>query len=269
MASVSISTGCLARLENHQFYELSSIMNMMEKLLEESEVDGFEFVLLPEWDAENQPITPTSAPFECEKHSLKELVEILQPQVFPFLSVHANRDIGGYLCSEKTELVKKGVRLTKECLEFTKAVQSRICVFHFWDTWKEKLELSNLQNQYRKLQEDNPKIEISVENIPTKYKTPFQLIQGFKHRTLDLKWASLFNEFDLFAKELAYINNIHIQGKYQEGRLAPTVGNLNYEKALKLLIETGYSGIFTIELEGTASYRDIVEYIKQVKKLVR
>ncbi len=62
---------------------------MMKRFLKESNVDGFEFVLLPEWDRENPPLTPTSAPFECEKHSVEEVSEVLRNESFPILSVHA------------------------------------------------------------------------------------------------------------------------------------------------------------------------------------
>jgi len=267
MNSVSISTGCLPRLEGSHFHELSSVIRMMKRFLKDSEVDGFEFALLPEWDFENPPLTPTSAPFDCEKHSVNEIIEELQTQNFPILSVHANRDIGNYLCSEKVEETNKGIRLVEECLNFTKKMNSKVCVFHFWDTWKESLDFAYLGALYGKFQEKYPEIEISVENIPTKCKskTPFQLMQIFRYKTLDLKWASLFDEFDLFAGIIEQVDNIHIQGKYQDGNLVSPVGNLDYNQAIDLIKEARYSGIFTIELEGKASYDDILKYVGKLK----
>jgi sugar phosphate isomerase/epimerase len=268
MNAVSMSTGCLPRLEGSHFYELSSVVRMMKRFLEDSKVDGFEFVLLPEWDFENPPLTPTSAPSDCEKHSVNEIIEELQTWNFPIMSVHANRDIGNYLCSGKVEEINKGIRLVEECLNFTKKVNSTVCVFHFWDTWKESLDLAYLEAFYRKFQGMYPEIEISVENIPTKCKskTPFQLMQNFRHKTLDLKWASLFDEFDAFVEIIEQVDNVHVQGKYQDRNLVPSVGNLNYEQALKCVREAGYSGVFTIELEGRADYDAVLDYIDKLKR---
>lgn len=268
MNNVSISTTSLPRLESSNFYELSSTIKMMNRFLKESKVDGFEFVLLPEWDSENPPLTPTSAPSECEKHSVKEIIETLQTRNFPILSVHANRDIGNYLCSEDAEKVRKGIRLIQESLDFTQKVNSKICVFHFWDTWKETFDLRSLQNLYQRFQGMHPEIEISIENIPTKYKnkTPFQITQFFRYKTVDLKWASLFNEFDLFVEIIQQVDNVHIQGKCQDGSVVPSLGSLNYEQALRRIKETGYSGVFTIELEGKANYNDVLKYVEKLKK---
>lgn len=268
MNSISISTGCLPRLEGCQFYELSSIIRMMKRFLKESNVDGFEFVLLPEWDRENPPLTPTSAPFECEKHSVEEVFEVLRNESFPILSVHANRDVGNFLCAEEPEKVAKGTRLIDECLRFAEDVNSKVCVFHFWDTWKESLDLARLEALYDRFQVLHPEIEISVENIPTKCRnrTPFQIMQNFKHQTLDLKWASMFNELDAFAENIEHVNNIHIQGKYQDGILVPNVGKMDYREALRRIKMLGYSGVFTVELEGEASYDDILRYVDKLKR---
>jgi len=266
MNKVSISTGCLPRLESRPFYELSSATRMMKRFLKESVADGFEFVLFPEWDSGNSPLTPSDAPSDCERHPIEEIAEALEGKGFPILSVHANRDIGNYLCSEDAEKVSKGIRLVDECLRFTRKVGSRICVFHLWDTWKETIDLAHLQTVYKRFQKANPDIAFSVENVPTGIKgmTPFQLIQGFTHKTLDLKWASLFDEFDAFAETIEQVDNVHVQGKYQNGALFPAVGVLDYERALDRIKEAGYKGIFTIELEGKASYGEMLKCVAKL-----
>ncbi len=268
MNKVSISTGCLPKLEGHQFYELESVLRMMKRLLKESRIDGFEFVLLPEWNGENSPLTPSSAPPDCEKHVANDVVRTLKAQNLPILSVHANRDIGSYLCSDDEDEASNGIRLIDESLNFTKAVGSKICVFHFWDTWKLSFNLLGLEAIYRKFQTTYPTIEMSVENVPTRYmgKTPFQIMQGFKHRTLDLKWASMFNEFNSFTEHLISVDNVHVQGKLQAGRLVSTVGGLDFENALATIKRKGYSGSFTIELEGATSYKDALNYIDRLKR---
>jgi sugar phosphate isomerase/epimerase len=242
---------------------------MMKRLLEESKVDGFEFVLLPEWDSENPPLTPTSSPWECEKHSLKEIVKALEVKDLPILSVHANRDIGNYLCSEEIAKVKKGMRLIQESLDFAEKVGSKICVFHFWDTFKEVFDIQNLEKLYLKFQNAFPNVEMSIENVPTKYmsRTPFQIIQNFRHKTLDFKWASLFNEFDSFISILGQIDNVHIQGKHQQGTVVSSVGSLDYKKAIERIKDAGYSGVFTIELEGRATCDEAIECINKLKEM--
>lgn len=268
MNNVSISTTSLPRLEGNNFYELSSTIKMMNRFLKESKVSGFEFVLLPEWDSENPPLTPSDAPSECEKHMVEEVLAIVQAQNFPILSVHANRDIGNYLCYGDEGKVEKGIRLMRECLDFTRKVDSKICVFHFWDTWKEAFDLSFLEATHQKFQNIYPEIEISIENIPTKYKnkTPFQVMKNFRYKTLDLKWASLFNEFELFVKIIGQVDNVHIQGKYHDGNLVPSVGNLDYEQAIRRIREVGYSGVFTIELEDRPNYIEVLKYIGKLKR---
>ena len=271
MNKVSISTGCLPRLESRPFYELSSATRMMKRFLKESVADGFEFVLFPEWDSGNSPLTPSDAPSDCERHTIEEIAEALEGKGFPILSVHANRDIGNYLCSEDAEKVSKGIRLVDECLRFTRKVGSRICVFHLWDTWKETIDLAHLQTVYKRFQKANPDIAFSVENVPTRIKgmTPFQLVKSFQHKTLDLKWASLFNEFDAFAKIVGQVDNVHIQGKYEDEAVVPTVGVLKYERALDRIKEAGYKGIFTIELEGKASYGEMLKCVAKLRESLK
>ena len=91
-------------------------------------------------------------------------------------------------------------------------------------------------------------------------------MQNFKHQTLDLKWASMFNELDAFAENIEHVNNIHIQGKYQDGILVPNVGKMDYREALRRIKMLGYSGVFTVELEGEASYDDVLRYVDKLKR---
>jgi len=270
MSKIAISTGSLPRLEGKQFYELDSVVRMMRRFLKESKVDGFEFVLLPEWDSENAPLTPTSAPFECEKHTVDEVFEALQGHDFPILSVHANRDIGNYLCSLDETLKNKGVRLIDECINFTRKVGSRICVFHFWDAWKESLDLQYLKSVYDRFQAAYSDVEVSVENIPTKHLggSPFHVMRCFRYKTLDLKWASMYNEFDAFANVLGEVDNVHIQGRLEAGQIVPTTGNLDVRHALTRIRVSGYSGLFAVELEGKPACGAVLAYLEKLKKLV-
>jgi sugar phosphate isomerase/epimerase len=271
MSRMSLSTGWLPRLIERPFYELSSVIKMMKRFSKESHIDGFEFALLPEWDPENPPLTPTSAPSDCEKHTLLEVLEVLKSQDFSILSVHANRDVGSYLCSGNPEKVAKGIRLIEESLRFTQSIESRICVFHFWDPWKRQVDLPFLKSVYDKYQMRHPRTEISIENIPTlsKQTSPYQLMQSFRYKTLDLKWASLAGEFDRFVNTIGQVDNVHIQGRYQNGILAPSTGILDYAIALRRIRETNYPGIFTLELEGKADYDAMLRCIDKVRDYLK
>jgi sugar phosphate isomerase/epimerase len=201
---------------------------------------------------------------------VSEVAEALEGLNLPIVSVHANRDIGNYLCSEQDEKVRKGVKLADECMGFAEKMGAKICVFHLWDTWNEKLNLARLEAFCREIQQRHPMIEMSVENVPTKHagKTPFQIMSDFRFRTLDLKWASLFGEFDSFLGALKRVDNVHVQGRFEGGRLAPTVGSLDYEQAVARIRQCGYAGVFTVELEGNADYRDMVSYVGRLKDRV-
>ena len=270
MGLIALSTGWLPRLEDKPYYELSSVLNMMDKFSQERLVDGFEFGLLPEWDSENPPLTPAQAPSTCEKHDLQVILELLEKKGFTVLTVHASRDVGSYLCSEEKAKLAKGVRLVDESMKFCQDLSSKVCVFHLWDPWKKSFDLKGLQKVYEEGKKRFSDVEFSVENIPTMIegKTPFQLLRGFGWRTLDLKWASMYDEFDLFAEAVEKVDNVHVQGKCQDDSFVPTVGSLDYEKALKWIVDAGYSGVLTLELEGKASYEDIVKCVKKLRKLV-
>jgi sugar phosphate isomerase/epimerase len=271
MNKVSLSTGWLPRLCERPFYELSSVIDTMKRFSKESHVDGFEFALLPEWDPENPPLTPTAAPSDCEKHTLWEVLDILTGQDLSILSVHANRDVGSYLCSGNPEKVAKGIRVINESLRFTQSIQSRICVFHFWDPWKKQVDLPFLKSVCDKYQMKYPKIEISIENIPTlsKQMSPYQLMQSFRYKTLDLKWASSAGEFDRFINIIGQVDNVHIQGRYQNGILAPMTGTLDYAIALRKIRETNFEGIFTLELEGKADYDAMLRCVNNVRDYLK
>jgi sugar phosphate isomerase/epimerase len=271
MNRMSLSTGWLPRLSDRPFYELSSVIDMMKRFSKESHVDGFEFALLPEWDSESPPLTPTSAPSGCEKHTIEEVLDILTRQDFSILSVHANRDVGSYLCSGKPEQVAKGIKLMDESLRFTQTIKSPICVFHFWDPWKKHFDLPFLKTVYNKYQMKYRKTEISIENIPTlnRLTSPYELMQSFRYKTLDLKWASMADEFDRFVDTIEQVDNVHIQGRYQNGVLAPTIGILDYETALKRIKETSYEGIFTVELEGKVDYDTMLRCIDKLREYLK
>jgi sugar phosphate isomerase/epimerase len=129
--------------------------------------------------------------------------------------------------------------------------------------------MQSLEKLYLKFQNAYSDVELSIENVPTKYMngTPFQIMRNFRHKTLDFKWASFFNEFDSFINILEQVDNVHIQGKYQQGNVVSSVGSLDYEKAIERIKDAGYSGVFTIELEGRATCDEAIECINKLKEM--
>ena len=270
MSLIALSTGWLPRLEDRPYYDLSSVFNVMNRFSREHVIDGFEFGLLPEWDSRNPPLTPSQAPLTCEKHGLQEILDLFNKKDFAVLTVHASRDVGAYLCSESMLEYAKGVRLVNDSLEFCHAVGSGVCVFHFWDPWKQTFDVARLHNAYGECVQSVSDVELSIENVPTVLEgmSPFRLTEGFGHVTLDLKWASMFGEFDSFLDVIDKVDNVHVQGKYRNGSFAPTVGSLDYHTALKRLVGVGYRGIFTLELEGKARFEGILECIEWLRRIV-
>lgn len=76
----------------------------------------------------------------------------------------------------------------------------------------------------------------------------------------------MFNDFEKFAGIMAEVDDVHIQGMLQDGDMIPSAGSLNYAYALKQIVRRGYSGLFTVELEGKADYRDVLDYFVKLRK---
>ncbi len=243
-------------------------MAVMDKFWGEGLVDGFEFGLLPQWDNENAPLTPCDAPSTCEKHSYQEIFEILKDRDCRFLTVHASRDVGCYLCSDERTKRSKGVKLVDDSLRFCQSLCSKICTFHFWDPWSTSIDREFLQEVYGQAEKRFSGLEISVENILTviKDETPFKLTRDFDYTSLDLKWASMYDEFDKFLDAIEKVDNLYIQGKCYGGNLVCTAGNLDFDVALQEIVDSGFSGIFTVELEGRANYQEMKTYIRKLRK---
>jgi acetolactate synthase regulatory subunit len=159
-------------------------------------VDGFELGLLPEWDSQGPPLTPTSAPADCEKHTVEEICEAVEHEGFRILTMHANRDVGAYLCSHALDMITKGERLADEASEAARQLGAKICIFHLWPSWKESSDVNHLLDVCAGL------VGKQLENVLTVSKTwtPFSLAEKFRHITLDLKWASMYHEFERFAR---------------------------------------------------------------------
>jgi len=167
---ISVSSAPIAKLGKKRYYDLPGTLEVMNRIYQESVVDGFELQLQPEWDRENPPLT--DAQFadwtKTPKYTSEEVLELVKREKLPILSVHASRDVGSYLCSDRKRDLEKGKRLISESLSLAEGLGTKICVFHLWDTWKARFNLNRLKNALSEATSEFPEMKASVENIPTR-----------------------------------------------------------------------------------------------------
>ena len=166
---ISVSSAPIAKLGNKRYYDLLGTLEVMKKVYRESIVDGFELQLQPEWDSENPPLTDTQFAdwTKTPKFNIAEILTVLEKQELPILSVHANRDIGSYLCSSRERDYEKGKRLIHDALFLADNLGAKICVFHLWDTWKTRSDIHKLKKDLLNMAAQFAEIKASAENIPT------------------------------------------------------------------------------------------------------
>ena len=271
---ISVSSAPIAGLGDREYYDLLGTIDVMKKVLKEEVVDGFELQLEPEWDRENAPLTDTDWAdwTKTPKFSAEEIVELVKSEGLPILSVHASRDVGSYLCSEKERDWEKGKRVICEALSVAEMLKAEVCVFHLWDTWKSSFDLRNVESIFLKTVERFPKVKASVENIPTHLDgySPFMLVRSFEHVTLDLRWASMYNELDAFESIVDSIANIHLRGSLKKNRWVLERSDFDFYESLdKMLNDWKYSGLLTVEPEGRIDrslFRSFLQAMSSLKR---
>ena len=90
--------------------------------------------------------------------------------------------------------------------------------------------------------------------------SPLDAITVMADADIDYNLRSIFFATDNFK------NSFDLYGKYSDGNLMPSVGNLDYEQAIRKVREVGYSSVFTIELEDRPNYIDVLKYIGKLKR---
>jgi len=204
------------------------------------------------------------------KYTVSEILALLEKQKLPILSVHASRDVGSYLCSNRKRQYEKGKRLTYDTLFLADNLGVKICVFHLWDTWKTKFDVHRLKKDFLKITSQFAQIKASVENIPTHLKkhTPSSLVKLFDCVTLDTKWASLYNELSLFKPMISKVVNVHLRGTLREDRWFLNSPNFGFYEALDLIRDRWkYSGLLTVEPEGKRDMSLFSSFVKAMKSL--
>lgn len=270
---ISVSTAPIARLGNKKYYDLQGTIGVLRQVFRKSVVDGFELQLQPEWDSEKAPLTDTELAdwTKTPKYSNETILQMLKNEKLPILSVHASRDIGNYLTSNQKQDVEKGRRLIRDSLAFTDAIGAEICVFHLWGTWKTNFDFDNLKKIFLATTRQFPSLKSCVENIPTHLCgcTPFSLVRHFEWATLDLRWASMYDELESFKSIVDRIANVHLRGRLERGKWTLTDGMFGFYEALdRIRTEWEYRGVLTVEPEGglgPSSFDSFVQAMKSIR----
>lgn len=273
MNDILVSTGTIPLATKDNF----SDYYVIESICSQLDIDGVEFVILPEWDQDNRPLTPTSAKWsESIKPSHDELLSYIKNTKLNPKVIHCNRDIGNYLCSNKEDMVTKGLRILDENLLFAKEIHANVAVLHLWDTYSNKIDIEKLFNMVFSVGKKYD-FSLAIENIPISdkslsQKAIWEMLEsimppnyGF---TLDLNWCSLYNNFNELILYHKRILNVHVQGNISASGLRPRVGDLNLMDCLKTILLHGYQGYITLELCNPKEVKDFVEAIKLIKNEV-
>jgi len=255
-SQLSITTAPLNLLLGGSYADLHGTLKTMKQLREESIVQGFELQDLAEWDSRGPPRDIRMKAHrlkvweKCEKFSSDEKISMTSEA--SILSIHANRDVGIYLCSEDDQEQLHGRTLIKETLEFAEAISAHQAVFHLWDTWSPDFDLKHLRNELYRIASHYPSVIPSVENVPTHLEdfTPYDLVREFDWITLDTRWAGMYNELDAFSEITNKISNVHLRGSLEGDEWQLHKSPYSFQDALdKIVVDWGYSGLVTVEPE--------------------
>ena len=251
---VSLSATPATIIVDKPYYDLESTITVIDLLTRQRVVDGVEIQNLAEWRRESPPrddITGErhTAWKKSPKYTVEEIADLLCG--LPILSIHANRDVGIYLCSGNGYDITTGKTLLCESLELAEKVRSPLCVIHLWDTWKPDFDVSLLKTALEEA-ESCYTVKASVENVPTHMKdvTPFDLVREFEWITLDTRWAAMYDELAQFESVRSQIANIHLRGELQKGRWVLNNAPFTFSEALNLFKTWKYRNVLTVEPEG-------------------
>ena len=238
------------------YYDLQSTVEVMDRVLSDCEIDGFELQLMEDWNKKNPPLSYSNEKKisnwkKAPDYSVDDIVNMLLPLRESILTVHANKDIGILLCSENEKDVGIGLYLLHEALGISKRLQAKHCVVHLWDYWKKHFDFSRVCRQIVELGSD----KICVENIPTHYmdKKPNQMLTNFDSITLDVKFAYMFDEIMAYEGLCSRIRNVHLSGHLSDGvwhveKVPKENMGSTLEEIIKNLVGSwDYQGIFTVE----------------------
>ena len=96
------------------------------------------------------------------------------------------------------------------------------------------------------------------------------LVRSFKRVTLDLRWASMYNELDAFESIVGSLANVHLRGSLKKGKWVLERSSFDFYEALnKIRNDWKYSGLLTVEPEGRIDgslFRSFLQAMHSLKK---
>jgi hypothetical protein len=250
--NISVSSAPLNSLFDRPYYDLDTTLEITRLL--KTAVDGIEFQHLAEWDSTGPPRDDPHnerifAWERSRKYTRTDIQAALQDAGVNVLSVHANRDVGILLCSEDVNDVRRGKHLMHASLSLARDLGAGICVFHFWDPVKSNIDVHHLIQVYNEVTGSYPTVKAAVENIPCNYQTPFALASRFTWITLDIRWATKFDELEKF-KTVKNVVNVHMRGELYGERWVLNDAPYGFYEVMDMIRGWGYTGVFTMEPEG-------------------
>jgi sugar phosphate isomerase/epimerase len=271
---ISVSSAPVAGFGNKEYCDLAGTLGVLRRVFKCGVVDGFELQLEPEWDCESPPLTDVDWAdwAKTPKFTAEEIVKLVKKAEMPILSVHASRDVGNYLCTERQKDHQKAKRIMRDALLVAEELSASVCVFHLWDTWKTSFNLDRVDEIFQECADEFPNVRASVENIPTHIEgsTPFELAKGFRYLTLDLRWAALYKELDKFEEIAKSIVNVHLRGRLEADRWAMERSSFDFYEALnRIVYDWKYAGFLTVEPEGKIDGSMFGNFIEAMRSLKR
>jgi len=86
--------------------------------------------------------------------------------------------------------------------------------------------------------------------------------------TLDVRWAALYDELDLFESIVGNVVNVHLRGKLKEGKWVLDRSSFDFYETLdKLRCEWRYGGLFTVEPEGVIDGTLFESFLKAMRTI--
>lgn len=258
--SVSVSSAPLNSLFDKPYYDLDTTVEIVHLL--KDTVDGIEFQNLAEWDSTGPPRDDPHnerifAWERSRKYSWMELHTLLQEERIRVLSVHANRDVGILLCSQEDHDIRRGKQLMHESLCLARDMGAGICVFHFWDPVQADVDVNHLVQVYDEVSSSYPMVKATVENIPCSDQTPLELASRFRWVTLDIRWASQYDELERFYHIKRQVVNVHMRGELYGDRWVLNDAPYGFYEAMNMVRGWGYTGAFTMEPEGGLQHKSL------------
>ncbi|MDD5466316.1 MAG: hypothetical protein PHS96_00780 [Anaerolineales bacterium] len=251
---LSLSDPLTTAIRGKPAYDLPGVIDLAQRLWEERLVDGFEFELLAEWDAEAPPhfASPERqrAWEQAPKYSLTELGAHLKESGLPLRSLLARRDLGRYLGSQGAETAGRGRSLIAAALSLGQLLGVSVCVFYLWDPSGLNFNPSFLQLTLQELASRAPGVRAAVEAIPSQMRgfTPYRLARRFDWVSLDAHTALAYNELPDFRAMRQQVANVRLRAHLQDGRwrLPGAAGEAaQFLRALRA--DWAYEGLVTLE----------------------